>query len=272
MTLREKLALSCYSTRQCRRCGVSLGVEQTGAGWFFFGWIPISISGLLPLPFKVVLGCIGIGLIMLPFIYLIPLVEKSEKIGEKKLPQWLLPWLAILTIGAFASDWVNLLPSNGTKIVALVVSVFLTIPVVLTLPRRSQNVDFEKLGLAVLGVFVVGLHYFALSNLPPALLTLVAGEQMVVEAKIVHKSHSNKLTRCSNKVEILITGEDQKHRICLPAESWNTVKKGDQVFVTSLNTGYGRLITTVAPATQSEHGKDNFNLQRPQLGEAAIST
>lgn len=251
MKLREKLTLSRYSAHQCRSCGTSLGVEQTGTGWFFFGWIPFSISGLFSLPLKVVLGCIGIGLIMFPYIYLIPLVEKSGEIG-KKLPRWLLPWLAILAIGMFASDWINLLPSNGTKIVVLFVSVFLTIPVIREVWQRIPKAEEKILAFVVFIVFVACMHYFALSSLPPALLTIVTGAQRVVDAKVIHKSHSNKLTRCSNKVEILISGEDQKHKICIPEESWKNIKNDDQILVTSLNTDYGRLITTVAPSTRDD--------------------
>lgn len=252
ITLREKLTLSRYSAYQCRSCGASLGVEQTGTGWFFVGWIPFSISGLFTLPLKVVLGCVGIGLIMFPHIYLIPLVEKSGEIG-KKLPRWLLPWLAMLAIGTFASDWINLLPSNGTKIIVLLASVILTIPVIREVWRHIPKAEEKILAFVVFIVLVVCIHYFALSSLPPALLTSIAGEQRVVDAKVINKTHSNKLTRCSNKIEILISGEDQKQKICIPEESWKSIKNDDRILVTSLNTDYGRLVTTVAPSTRGDY-------------------
>lgn len=252
MTLYQKMTLSRYSTHSCANCGKSLGVEQTGTGWFVFGWIPFSLSGLFSLPLKVVFGCIGIGLILFPYIYLIPLVEKSAEIA-KQLPRWLLPWLSIILIGMFSSDWVNFLPSNETRIVVMFISVVLAIPIIQVVWQRTPKAD-EKI-LAFVGgvVLVVTMHYFALSSLPPALLTFVAGEQQVIDAKIVHKSHSKKLTRCPNKVEILLANEDRKHEICISEGTWKPIKNDDRVLVTSLNTGYGRLVTTVAPSTQGDY-------------------
>lgn len=249
MTLYQKLTLSRYSTQACRSCGKSLGVEKTGTGWFIFGWIPLSLSGLFSLPLKIVLGCIGIALIMYPHVYLIPLVEKSEEI-TKQPPKWLLPWLSIMLIGMFSSEWVNFLPSNETRTVVIFVSVILAIPIIRVVWQRTPKADEKILAFVVGMILVVSIHYFALSSIPPALLTFAAGEQRVVDAKIVRKRHSNKLTRCSNKVEVLIADEDQTHEICISEETWKHIKDDDRILVTSLNTGYGRLVTAIAPSAR----------------------
>lgn len=248
MSIWQKLTLSLYSSRLCGNCGTSLGIEQTGTGWFFVGWIPFSISGLFPLPLKVVFGCIGIALILFPHIYLIPLIKKSE-VPRPKIARWLFPWFVVIAIGMFASDWVNLLPSNGTKIAALVISVILAIPIIHVIWQRIPKADEKILAFVAGAVFLVCMHYFALSNLPPAALTIVAGQEELVDAKVIYKRHSNKLSRCSNKVDILIVGDDQKHEICISEDGWKRIKIGDQVLLTTLNTDYGRLITAVEPRT-----------------------
>lgn len=257
MPLWQKLTLSRNATRPCRRCGVPLGVEQAGTGWFLFGWIPFALAGLFPLPIKILLGIAGMGLIMFPHVYLIPLVNKSEQTGQHT-PPWLLPWLAVVAVGMFATDWINLLPAQGTKIVAFSVAVLLTIPVVATFRRMIPKSDEKMLAVVAGSALLLGMHYFALSVLPASLITFLAGEQTVLEARLEAKSHSNRLTRCSHKIDIVFANETEKHEICIAEDGWKLLKSDESVKVTTRNTDYGRLVMKVEPADNS-HFEANTN-------------
>lgn len=245
MSLWRKLTLSRHAAHPCRFCGVPLGVEQAGSVWFLIGWLPFSLSGLFPLPIKFVLGVVGIGLIIFPHAYLIPLVNKSEKPGHP-LSGWLVPWLMVVLVGMFSTDWINLLPTEGAKIIAVGLSVLLTILVVrefrLEIPKPD---DKQKLGFVVGSALVFGMHYFALSILPASVLAVIAGDQRAFEAEIIGKSHTNKFTRCANKIDIVKTGEVQKHEICIHEDRWKQLKNGDRVTLIALNTAYGSLVTAV---------------------------
>lgn len=258
MTLYRKLTLSRYSIQPCGNCGKLLGVDQSGTGWFVLGWIPFSLSGLFPLPLKIVLGCIGIGLIMYPYVFSIPLVEKSGDIARQP-PRWLMPWLSVILIGMFASDWVNFLPSNGTRVLVVFISLVLAIPVIRSVWLITPKADEKILAFVGGGVLVITMHYFALTSIPPALLTFALGEHQLIDAKIAHKSHSNKLTRCSNKIEILLLKEGQKHEICISEEIWKTLKNDDQILVACLNSDYGRLVTSIEPSTQGDGSFERGN-------------
>jgi len=257
MRLWQKLTLSRYATRPCRSCGVPLGVEQTGTGWFLLGWIPFSLSGLFPLPVKILLGVVGMGLIIFPHAYLIPLVNKSEQVGQHS-PRWLLPWLAVVMVGMFATDWINLLPGQGTKIAAFFVSVLLTIPVVNAFRKLIPKPDEKMLAFVAGSALVLGMHYFALSVLPASLFAVIAGDQTVLDARVEAKRHSNKLTRCSSEIDIVFSADTEKHKICISEDRWRLLKSGESVKVTTLDTDYGRLVIMVEPGdiNQFEAGAD----------------
>lgn len=245
MSLWQKLTLSRYSTQTCRSCGNPLGIESTGMGWFFLGWAPFSLSGYFSLPFKFLLGVLGIGLILFPHVFLIPLVKKAEAIGNN-YPRWLIGWLVVLALGMFASDWINLLPSTETKIVALGISILLTPVVIREFWQRVPKADEKMLAFIVISALVACMHYFALSCFPPALLTLVSGTEVSRDATVVYKRHSSKLTRCSNKADIVFVGEDdQKHKLCFPEKGWQHIKKGDVISLRTKESDYGRLVTAV---------------------------
>lgn len=245
MSLWRKLTLSRHAAQPCRSCGVLLGVDQAGAEWFFIGWIPFFLSGLFPFPIKFLLGIVGIGLIMFPHAYLIPLVSKSEK-PNRPPPGRLVAWLVVVLVGMFSTDWINLLPTEGNKTVAIGLSVLLTIFVVREFRQLVPKPDDkQKLGFVLVSVLVYGMHYFALSMLPPSLLAVIAGDHTAFEAEIVGKSHTNKLTRCTNKIDIVKVGELKKHEICTTVDRWKQLKNGDRVTVIALNTAYGTLVTGV---------------------------
>lgn len=245
MSLWQKLTLSRYSTQTCRSCGNPLGIESSGMGWFFLGWAPFSLSGYFSLPFKFLLGALGIGLILLPHVFLVPLVKKTEIVG-KNHPWWLIGWLVILALGMFASDWINLLPSTDTKIVALGISILLTPVVIREFWQRVPKADEKMLAFIVIFALVASMHYFTLSCFPPALLTLVSGTEVSRDTTVVYKRHSSKLTRCSNKADIIFVGEDdQKHEICFPENNWQQIKKDDVVSLRIRESDYGRLVTAV---------------------------
>lgn len=246
MSLWKKLGLSIYSTTPCRACGTSLGVEKAGTGWFIWGWLPFSLSGLFPFPAKLVLGCLGIGLIVAPHLFFIPLVQKTNEIKEKP-PRRMLLWLSIVFLMMFANDWINLLPSTQTKIAALLISVVLTFPVIRTVWDRVPKADEKFLAFGAGALLVVGMHYFALSTVPPALVSRIWGEQSVASATVVRKHHSNKLTRCANKVDITFIDDEAKHEICLSEEIWKQITNGSSVTVKIQESSYGRLVTEVEP-------------------------
>ncbi|UCV20035.1 hypothetical protein [Ferribacterium limneticum] len=246
MNLWKKLGLSTYSTTPCRACGTSLGVEKAGTGWFIWGWLPFSLSGLFPFPAKIILGCLGIGLIFAPHLFFIPLVQKTSEI-KRTPPRGMMLWLSIVFLSMFASDWINLLPSTQTKIIALLVSVVLTFPVIKTVWDRIPKADEKILAFGAGYLLILGMHYFALSTVPPALVSRIWGEQSIANATVDRKRHSNKLTRCANKVDIIFTDDDAKHEICLSEESWKQITKGSTVTVKIQESSYGRLVTAVEP-------------------------
>lgn len=238
--------LSRYANYPCRSCGIPLGVEQSGTGWFLVGWLPFSISGLFPIPIKFLLGVIGIGLMVFPHVYSIPLVSKPEASGQR-LQSWFLPWLAVVFVGVFASDWINMLPTQGTKIASFFVAALLSIPVINGFRKLVPKPEEKMLAFVAGSVLILGMHYFALSVLPVSILAIISGDQQVVEGKVEGKRHSNKLTRCSSKIDLVLTGETQKHEICIPEDHWKSLKNGDRIKVSMLNTAYGRLVTAVEP-------------------------
>lgn len=245
MSLWQKLTLSRYSIHACRSCGNPLGIESTAMGWFFLGWVPFSLSGYFSLPFKFLLGGLGIGLILCPHAFLVPLVKKTETIGNN-YPRWLISWLVVLALSMFASDWVNLLPSTETKIVAFGISIVFTPVVIREFWQRVPKADEKMLVFIVISALVASMHYFVLSCFPPALLTFFSATEVSKEATVVYKRHSSKLTRCSNKADIVFLGEDdQKHEICFPEKSWEQIKKDDIVSLRIRESEYGRLVTAV---------------------------
>ena len=244
MNLWQKLMLSQNSKRPCRSCGHILSIEKSATGWFVFGWIPFSLSGLFPLPLKLVLGCIGIGLMMFPYFFLVPLVEKTEGL-VRKFPIWLTAWLSILLLGMFASEWVNLIPSSETKIFAACVSVILALVIVKEFWNRIPKPDEKLLAVALGFVLLVGMHFFTLSNLPPALFAYFSGETGVVSATVLSKSHTNKLTRCSNKIDVVFVIDDTTQKLCLSESIWKNVKQNDLVTIKFRETLFGRLVTEV---------------------------
>lgn len=246
MSLWRKLTLSIYSTRPCRACESPLGIEKAGMGWFIWGWLPFSLSGLFPSPAKIVLGCLGLGLILLPHFFLIPLVEKTGEIN-KKTPRGMLLWLSIVGLSMFASDWINLLPSTETKILALLISVVMTFPIIRAAWNSVPKAEEKFLAFGAGYLLVASMHYFALSTLPPALLTCTWGEPSISSGTVIRQRHSNKLTRCSNKADIVFAGDHEKHEICLSERSWNQIENGSDVTVKIQATSYGRLVTEVKP-------------------------
>lgn len=147
----------------------------------------------------------------------------------------------------FSTDWINWIPDLSTKIVAFLASVLFAAPIIRTAWQRIPKADEKLLAFSLGFLIVLAMHYFALSVLPPALITLLGGSDTEVGASIVSKRHTNKLTRCTYKADILITGDEQKHEICLPEATWQAVEKGDRVLLKILETDYGRLITRVQP-------------------------
>lgn len=250
ISLWRKLTLSRYSTHICKSCGTLLGLEHTGTAWFFLGWIPLSLSGYFSLPLKLALGSLGIGLILFPFAFLIPLVEKTGE-TSKRYPKWVIGWLTIFALGMIASDRVNLLASSETKIFALCISIVLTPLVMQEFWQRVPKADEKILAFMVMSVLVACMHYFTLSSFPPALLTLVSANEGRVDAIVIHKRHTSKLTRCANSIEIAFVPEDkQKHEICISEESWQQIKKGDVVLLRIRENHYGRLVTAVEARDQ----------------------
>lgn len=247
MNLWEKLKLSTHSTADCQNCGTSLGVERAGTGWFIWGCLPFSLSGLFPFPAKFLLGSLGIALIFTPHLFLIPLVQKTSD-TKSKPPRTMLLWLCIVFVGAFASDWVNFLPNTQTKIGASLISVLLTFPIIRIVWKQVPNADEKILAFAAGYLLVFAMHYFALSTVPPALVSLSWGEPSITSATVLRKRHSNKLSRCSNTADITLIGDSTKHEICLAEENWKQIASGSTVTVKMQETGYGRLITEVEPA------------------------
>lgn len=243
----EKLRLSTYATADCQNCGTSLGVEKAGIGWFIWGSLPFSLSGLFPFPAKFFLGFLGIVLIFIPHLFLIPLVQKTSETRPKP-PRTMLLWLCVVFVGVFASDWVNFLPSTQTKIGSSLVSIFLTFPIIGIVWKQVPKANEKTLAFCAGFLLVFAMHYFALSTVPTALLNLSLGEPSITSATVVRKRHSNKLTRCSSKADIAFIGEDEKHEICLAEESWKRIASGSTVTVKMQETFYGRLITDVEPA------------------------
>lgn len=247
MSLWKKLKLSTYSTTPCRACGTSLGVEKAGTGWFIWGCLPFSLSGLFPFPVKFLLGCLGVALMFTPHLFMIPLVQKTNE-PKAKSPRTMLVWLCIVFVGAFASDWVNFLPSTQTKIGASFVSILLTFPIIGIVWKQAPKADEKFLAFGAGFLLVFAMHYFALSTVPPALVSLSRSEPSITSATVLRKRHSNKLTRCSNKADIAFIGDDEKHEICFAEESWKRIASGGTVTVKMQETVYGRLITEVEPA------------------------
>jgi hypothetical protein len=246
MSLWEKLKLSTHLTTDCRNCGTSLGVEKAGTGWFIWGCIPFSLSGLFPFPVKAFLGCLGIGLIFAPYLFLIPLVQKTSE-TKPKPPRTMLLWLCIVFVGAFASDWVNFLPNTQTKIGASLLSILLIFPMISIVWKQVPKADEKFLAFGAGFLLVFAMHYFALSTVPAAFVSLSPGEPSVISATLVRKRHNYRLTRCSNKADITFIGDDEKHEICLAEEKWKQIASGSTVSVKMQETFYGRLITEVEP-------------------------
>lgn len=246
ISLWEKLKLSTHTTTDCRNCGTSLGIERAGTGWLIWGCIPLSLSGLFPFPAKVFLGCLGIGLMFAPYLFLIPLAQKTSE-SKPKPPHTMLLWLCVVFVGAFASDWINFLPSTQTKIGASLVSILLTFPIISIVWKRVPKADEKFLAFGAGFLLVFAMHYFALSTVPAAFVSFSRGEPSVTHATVVRKHHSNKLTRCSSTADIKFIGDDEKHEICLAEEKWKQIASGSTVSVKMQETFYGRLITEVEP-------------------------
>lgn len=244
MNIWQKLVLTRLSTRPCRSCGQALSVEKAPVGWFILGWIPFSLSGLFPLPIKLVLGGIGLILMISPYLYRVPLVARTEGV-EKRFPRWLTIWLPILFIGMFASDWVNLIPSTEAKVFALCISVMLALLILKEVWNRISEPDGKLLAIALGLVLLAGAHYFALRSLPPALATYFSGESGITHATVARKSHTNKLTRCSNKIDVIFEGDDIEQEICVGELIWKKVRKNDLVTIRFRETAFGRLVTAV---------------------------
>ncbi len=223
-----------------------MGVEKAATGWFIWGCLPFSLSGLFPFPAKFLLGCVGVALIFTPHLFLIPLVQKTSE-TKGKPPRTMLLWLCVVFVGAFASDWVNFLPSTQMKIGASLVSLLLTFLIIGIVWKQVPKADEKILAFGAGFLLVFAMHYFALSTVPPALVSLSWGEPSITSATALRKRHSSKLTRCANKVDISFVDDNEKHEICLSEESWKQIANGSAVAVKIQETAYGRLVTEVEP-------------------------
>lgn len=244
MSVWQKLFLSPNSTRACNSCGSTLGIEESGTVWFAIGWFPFSLSGLFPVPFKLILGSLGIGLMALPYIYLIPLVKKDVPLRQA-MPTGLIAWLLVVTAGMFSTSWINWIPNLETKLLAFLASVLLSATIIRAVWLRTPKAEEKPFAFIAGAILVIAMHYTALSTLPPTLATLLIGNKASVEAHIVKKRHTNKLLHCGHKADVMIIGDEETHRICLPQNSWADLNKGDQVLLNMRQTDYGRLITEV---------------------------
>ena len=126
------------------------------------------------------------------------------------------------------------------------ISIAFTLVVMREFWQRVPKADEKMLAFIGISALVAGMHYFALSCFPPALLTLFAATEESRDAMVVYKSHSSKLTRCSNKANIVFVGEDDKmHKICFPEKIWQQIKKDDIVSLRIRESEYGRLVTAI---------------------------
>ncbi len=250
MSLWQKLSLTSYTSRRCASCNATLGIEQIGWGWFMVGWVPFSLSGLVPLPLKLVLGSLGIGLMLFPYLFLIPLVEKAQEENQPAAPTWLAPWLLFLVIGMVSTDWINWIPEQSTRLLALLASVVCSTPIIHLAWRRVPKADEKMLAFAAGSLLVVAMHYFALSVLPAALITLIGGHPATAGAAIVRSSHTNKLTHCGNKIDIRFYGEADKHELCVSENLSKAVRAGDRLTLEISQTAFGRLIVGIRSTPQ----------------------
>ncbi len=250
MSLWQKLGLTLHTSQRCASCNTTLGIDQTAWGWLTAGSIPFSLSALVPLPLKFVLGSIGIGLMLFPYLFLIPLVEKPEEAGRPSPPAWLMPWILILSICTFSTDWINWIPEQSTRLIALLTSVTCSIPIVHLAWRRIPKADEKIAAFGVGALLLITLHYFPLSVLPPTLITLAAGSHTTTEAVIVRTSRSYKLTRCENKIDIQLDGESNKHELCVSEDVRKAARTGDRLTLDLRQTGFGRLIVNIRAGSQ----------------------
>lgn len=245
----QKLTLTLYTTRRCASCEATLGINQSALGWFFAGWLPFSLSGLVPFPLKFVLGGIGLGLMLFPYLFLIPLVKKDDE-GRSPAPAWLTPWIFIVTIGMISTDWVNWIPERSTQLLALLASVVCSAPTIGFAWQRVPKAEEKMLAFAAGSILLVAVHYFALRVLPPALITVTTGHQATAEAVIVGTSHSHKLTRCGNKIKIQLGGEADKHELCVSEATRKAAHTGDRLTLELRQTDFGRLIVDIHETPQ----------------------
>lgn len=250
MSLWQKLSLTPQTSRRCAACNVTLGVDRIDWGWLAVGSFSLSLSGLVPLPLKFVLGSLSLDLMLFPYLFLIPLVEKPEETGQPPAPAWLIPWIWILTIGTFSTDWINWIPEQSTRLIALLTSVICSIPIVHLAWRRVPKANEKIPAFGVGALLLITLYYFPLSVLPPALITLAAGSHTTTEAVIVSTRHSYRWTRCKNKIDIQLEGESDKHEFCVSEDMRKAARTGDRLTLELRQTGFGRLIVGMHAGNQ----------------------
>lgn len=253
LTVEQKLTLGKRNPFACPHCTASLRLEMPAlTGWGLLGWIFISLSGLLPLPWKLVPGLIGLALFIAPSVYLGRLVPiLGEAPPKTEVPTWpitqFIGLLGIILLGG----WMNHIPNTSTVMWSWGLAACAALPAAIILARHTDPSDKTAAGILLVYALSVAGFYTCFAEVLPGAWARLQGAPGQETARLEKKVHSHRLTRCSHTIQIRTENEDKTHRLCLGQASWESLPETGSVILETRHSHAGILVINVRAAPES---------------------
>lgn len=225
----------------CRACGKGLVVSESVWVAYFPAVLLISISGVFhsyAIKFSLWgLAAIAVALLMK---YWVPLKAQELVITQPTVQKGKAIWFFAVLLAAIASWNINFFPSYELTVLAVLLAAIVTFPFSRLLWLQDNKAEERLIWHGICFVFVVATHYMVFAVALPAYPASVLGDEQKYVAEVSSKSHSNKILRCTNSLDLREIGT-----VCVAAKVWEVVRTGDSVNVVATHLWLGNYIKEV---------------------------
>lgn len=234
----------------CRACGKGLVVSKSVWVTYFPAVLLISVSGLFhSYAIKFFLWGLAAITVALLMKYWLPLKAQELVATPPTVQKGKAIWLFAVLLAAIASWNINFFPSYELTVLAVLLAAIVTYPFSRLLWLQDHKAAERLIWHAVFFIFFVVMHYMVFAVVLPAYPASVLGDEKKYVAEVSRKSHSNKIIRCSNSLDLREIGT-----VCVGAKVWEEVRTGDSVNVVATHFWLGNYIKEV-------HRPSNSSLQ-----------
>lgn len=252
VTVKQKLTFG-KRPLVCPHCTVPLRLEMpTLTGWMLLGWLFISLSGLLPLPWKLAPGLIGLALFIAPSVFLGRLVLVQEESHPKTdTPTWpitqFIGLLGIILLGG----WMNHIPTTSTVMWSWGLAALAALPAAVILAQHISPSGKAAAGTVLMYAVSVAGFYTCFAIVLPGAWALLQGHTGQERALLDKKAQSHRLTRCSHTIQIRIEKADKTHRLCLGQANWESLPDTGSVILETRHSHAGIYVVNARAASDT---------------------